>query len=249
MKKNALIWDIPTRLFHWLLVISIVAQYATAKWLDNAVQWHFYIGYFALFLVTFRILWGFVGTRYARFSQFVTGPKSVLVYLKSLFNKHAPPSEGHNPLGGWFVVVMLILVSVQAVSGLFMTDDIFLDGPYRHLATEAFTDIMSSIHHIAFDILLYVICLHISAIVFYALYKKQRLVPAMVHGRKDVVEVTSENTENTSPVKVKHTGQQDAGIAHSMLFKAVVVAIIAAVIVYVAIEVYPPAPEVDEYYY
>ena len=82
--QKVLVWDIPTRVFHWLLVSSLLAQYATAEWLENAIQWHFYIGYFTLFLVIFRIIWGFVGTQYARFSSFVTGPRKVIRYMKTL---------------------------------------------------------------------------------------------------------------------------------------------------------------------
>ena len=226
--QKVLVWDIPTRVFHWLLVSSLLAQYATAEWLENAIQWHFYIGYFTLFLVIFRILWGFVGTQYARFSSFVTGPRKVIRYMKTLFDKDSMPSIGHNPLGGWFVVIMLVLVAVQAISGLFMTDDIFLDGPYRPLADEQTLALMNSLHHLAFDLLLYVITLHIAAVVFYGIYKKQKLVPAMVHGKK-----------------VSKT----VGIAGSRLISALVVALLAAAIVYVAIEVYPPTPEIEEYYY
>lgn len=226
--QKVLVWDIPTRVFHWLLVSSLLAQYATAEWLENAIQWHFYIGYFTLFLVIFRILWGFVGTQYARFSSFVTGPRKVIRYMKTLFDKDSVPSIGHNPLGGWFVVIMLVLVAVQAISGLFMTDDIFLDGPYRPLTDEQTLALMNSLHHLAFDLLLYVIALHIAAVVFYGIYKKQKLVPAMVHGKK-----------------VSKT----VGITGSRLISALVVALLAAAIVYVAIEVYPPTPEIEEYYY
>tara|TARA_A200000113_G_scaffold37940_1_gene31000 strand:+ start:734 stop:1417 length:684 start_codon:yes stop_codon:yes gene_type:complete len=226
--QKVLVWDIPTRVFHWLLVFSLLAQYATAEWLENAVQWHFYIGYFTLFLVIFRILWGFVGTQYARFSSFVTGPRKVIRYLKTLFDKDSMPSIGHNPLGGWFVIAMLVLVAVQAISGLFMTDDIFLDGPYRPLADEKTLALMNSLHHLAFDILLYVIALHIAAVFFYSIYKKQKLVPAMLHGKKV---------------------SKAVGIAGSRLVRALVIALLAAAIVYVAVEVYPPAPEVEEYYY
>ena len=127
---------------------------------------------------------------------------------------------------------MLVLLAIQAVSGLFMTDDIFLDGPYRQLASEETLSLMNTLHHLAFDALLYVITLHIGAVIFYSVYKKQKLVPAMVHGSKDSI-----NESKT------------AGIADSRLLRALVVAIIAAAFVYVAIEVYPPEPQVNEYYY
>ncbi len=226
--QKVLVWDIPTRFFHWLLVASLLAQYATAEWFENAIQWHFYIGYFTLFLVVFRVLWGLVGTHYARFNSFVTGPRDVVNYIMTLFDKHSASSVGHNPLGGWFVIVMLVLVAVQAVSGLFMTDDIFLDGPYRQLADKETLALMNTLHHLAFDILLYVIALHIAAVIFYGVYKKQKLVPAMVHGKKE---------------------SKTAGISDSRLVIALLVALLAAAIVYVAIDVFPPTPEVDEYYY
>ena len=138
---------------------------------------YFYIGYFTLFLIVFRIIWGFVGTQHAKFSSFITGPRKVFNYIKTLFNRQSEPAIGHNPLGGWFVVVMLVLLTIQAVSGLFMTDDIFLDGPYRQLAGEETLALMNTLHHLAFDVLLYVIALHIGAVIFYSVYKKQKLVP------------------------------------------------------------------------
>lgn len=97
--QKTLIWDIPTRLFHWLIVASLLAQYATVEWLENKVQWHFYIGYFTLFLIVFRIIWGFVGTQHAKFSSFITGPRKVFNYIKTLFNRQSEPAIGHNPLG------------------------------------------------------------------------------------------------------------------------------------------------------
>lgn len=225
---KVLIWDLPTRFFHWLLVLSLLAQYVTAEWLDNAIEWHFYIGYFTLFLIVFRVLWGVVGTQHAKFSSFVKGPKAVFKYATTLFRRDTPPSLGHNPLGGWFVIVMLTLVAVQAVSGLFMTDDVFLDGPYRSLAGDEVLEWMSTVHHLAFDLLLYVIGLHIIAITFYRVYKKQNLVQPMIDGGKET---------------------SDAGIFHSRVRLALIVAIIAALIVYVAVEVYPPSPDAGEYYY
>ncbi|BFT30774.1 cytochrome b/b6 domain-containing protein [Alteromonas sp. D210916BOD_24] len=231
--NKSLLWDLPTRLFHWLLVVSIIAQYATAEWLDDAVQWHFYIGYFTLFLIAFRVIWGFVGTRYALFSHFVKKPHIVWRYVTQLFNRQSAVTIGHNPLGGWFVLIMLFLVGVQAISGLYMTDDIFLDGPYRALASDEVIGIMTQLHHVTFDVLLYVIALHIGAVVFYSVYKKQRLVPAMVHGKQNS----------------QYFNYVNSPISHSKLRRALVVALIAAALVYVAVEIYPPAPDAGEYYY
>lgn len=227
-KAQKVIWDIPTRLFHWLLVASLVAQYVTAELMNDAMQWHFYFGYFTLGLIIFRIIWGFVGSDYARFSQFIHGPGAVTGYVKTLFQKDSHAHAGHNPLGGWVVIIMLALVLVQAVSGLFMTDDVFLDGPWRGAVEEATLDTMSFLHNNVFNILLAVIALHVAAIGFYAVYKKQKLAPAMVHGKKT-------------------TSQR--GITSSRLLAAVVVALISAGIVYYVVEIAPPEAAEEEFYY
>ncbi|GGW75696.1 cytochrome b/b6 domain-containing protein [Alteromonas halophila] len=223
-----LIWDMPTRLFHWLLVAGIVAQYVTAEVLDNAMQWHFYCGYFVLGLVLFRLIWGVFGTRYARFTQFVAGPSRVVAYVKTLTDKQSVDHAGHNPLGGWAVILMLLLVGTQAVSGLFLTDDVFLDGPYRHLVSETVQDLANTIHHTGFNVLLAVIALHIVAIAFYSLYKHHHLVPAMFHGKKD---------------------SQSPGIASSKLLLAFIVAAVCAVLVYYAVFIAPPQPATEGLYY
>ncbi|MEW9798292.1 cytochrome b/b6 domain-containing protein [Alteromonas sp. CYL-A6] len=222
------IWDIPTRLFHWLLVACIVAQYVTAEWLDDAMQLHFQIGYFTLGLIIFRVLWGIVGTHYARFSSFVRSPAAVIGYAKTLTDKNSPAYAGHNPLGGYAVLLLLLMVALQAVSGLFMTDDVFLDGPYRHLVSDTTLEVMNWLHHNVFNLLIAVIALHVVAIGYYARYKQQPLVPAMLHGKKPV----------SSP-----------GIPSSRLLLAIVVALITAGLVYYALFVAPPAPAADELFY
>ncbi|QJR82703.1 cytochrome B [Alteromonas pelagimontana] len=226
--EKRLIWDLPTRLFHWLLVITLIVQYVTAEVLDDAMQWHFYAGYFALGLILFRILWGLAGTDYARFSHFVKGPVTVLRYACNLFNRDSPAHTGHNPLGGWMVILMLALIATQAVSGLFLTDDVFLDGPYRSAVSEATQDTMNFLHHNVFNVLLALIALHIAAIIFYAIYKKQRLAPSMIHGKK---------------------ATEDKAISSSKLLLAALLIALSAATVYYAVEIAPPAPVDDGAYY
>lgn len=225
--KKQLIWDIPTRLFHWLLVACITAQYITAEILENAIQWHFYIGYFTLGLILFRIIWGVIGTHYAKFSEFLAGPTRIMSYIKTLPKKDSHAHAGHNPVGGWMVMVLLALVAIQGISGLFITDDIYSNGPYYDAVSESTRDIMNTIHHTAFNVLLGAIALHIIAIIFYALFKKQRLVGAMVHGKKS-------------------TAQK--GITSSKLLLAVVIATLCAAVMYYIIVIAPPAP-VEEFFY
>ncbi|WP_414830486.1 cytochrome b/b6 domain-containing protein [Alteromonas sp. H39] len=226
--EKRMIWDIPTRLFHWLLVASLSIQYATAEWLDDAMQWHFYVGYFTIGLVIFRLIWGFIGPEHARFRHFLKGPTAIISYMRSLPDKHAVPHAGHNPLGGVFVIVMLLLIAIQAVSGLFLTDEVFLDGPYRHLVSDSTQDVMSTLHHQVIDALLIVIALHIAAIAFYAVYKKQSLTSAMIHGKK---------------------ATSSQGITSSRLLLAVVVAAIVAALVYLGIDILPPEPVDEGFYY
>lgn len=221
--EKRLIWDIPTRLFHWLLVACIVAQYLTAEVFD-AIVWHFRIGYFTLGLILFRLLWGFVGTTYARFAQFIAGPGKVLAYAKTVTKPNSPEHAGHNPMGGWMVIALLLLVALQGISGLFIGDDIINNGPYFDAVSESTRDTMNAIHHTAFNILLAAIALHIAAVVFYARFKKQLLVPAMLHGKK----ATSE-----------------PGITSSRLFLALILVLLVIGAMYYVIEIAPPAPAVD----
>jgi cytochrome b len=226
MEKRT-VWDIPTRLFHWLLVACIFGQWLTAEILENAIQWHFYIGYFTLGLILFRVFWGIIGTHYARFSQFIKGPVAVLKYAATLPKANSPAHAGHNPMGGWMVIAMMLLIAVQGISGLFITDDIFSNGPYYDAVSESTRDLMSFIHHKGFNIILAAVVLHIVAIAFYTRFKKQHLVPAMIHGKKETAE---------------------AGISSSRLLLAIIVALVTALIMYYLIFVAPPAPA-EEFYY
>src|SRR5215203_2963268 len=116
------VWDLPVRIVHWLLVLGIAGSYATHKAGVGYFKYHLWFGYLVVVLVSFRIVWGFVGTRHARFWNFVRGPRETLAYLR-----RAPPAElhdypGHNPLGAWMVVFLLAALLAQGISGLFSND-------------------------------------------------------------------------------------------------------------------------------
>ncbi|WP_218353978.1 cytochrome b/b6 domain-containing protein [Alteromonas lipotrueiana] len=225
--QYSLIWDIPTRLFHWLLVAGLLVQYVTAEWLDDAMQWHFYAGYFLFGLIIFRCFWGLVGPKYARFSSFVTGPVQVWRYSRQILNRHSKPYAGHNPLGGWVVVFMLVIVAAQAISGLFMSDDIFMQGPWYHVVSVDTQELMNFVHHQAFNLLLGFIALHIVAIAFYTVYKRQSLAPAMVHGKKTTVA---------------------APISSSKWVLAITLALVSAALTYYVVAIAPGAPPQEVYY-
>ena len=183
------VWDLPTRVFHWALVLLVLASYLTGEfWRGVDMRWHMWSGYAILALVLFRLIWGLVGTRHARFGDFLRPPGAILSYLGALVRGRAPAYAGHNPLGGLSVLALLGVLLVQAGSGLFASDDIFIEGPLAGLVPGATVDWMTSVHHLAFDLLIGVIALHLAAVAFYEGAKGQRLLRAMLTGHKSGLE-------------------------------------------------------------
>lgn len=221
-----LVWDLPLRLFHWLLVASMTASYVTAKLGFDWMQWHFYLGYWTIGLLVFRVLWGFFGPRHARFSSFIHAPGAIWLYLKSMFRRDTARSIGHNPVGGLMVILMLFLVAVQATTGLFTTDDVVWAGPYNPSVSSSTASTLSTIHSINFNIIIGVVCLHIAAILFYALYKRQNLVVPMLHGHLP------------SALVPEHEA-----ISNSQLLKALVVSVVAGAFVYWVLAHAPVVPD------
>jgi cytochrome b len=219
---SRLVWDLPTRIFHWLFVATLCAQYITAK--ADEMVWHFRLGFFMIGLLTFRIIWGFVGPRHARFATFLKGPGTVLRYMKQVHRvKDALHSVGHNPLGALMVVAMLLLVAAQVTTGLFSTDDIAFTGPYYPTVSNALAERITGWHHVIFNFILAAVALHLAAILFYTFVKKHPLVPAMIHGRKPSGLVPARE-----------------GIPHSFLARALIVILIAAGVVYLVQREAPP---------
>lgn len=177
------VWDLPTRLFHWALVALIALQYASGEFGWLSMQWHFWLGYTTLALVVFRVLWGFLGSQTSRFAEFLRGPRAVLRYLADVVRGRAVHAPGHNPLGGWSVLLMLALVALQAASGLFASDDISEEGPLAARVSGAVVDAMTRLHHLAADGLVILIALHVGAVLAYGLLKHDNLVAPMLHGR------------------------------------------------------------------
>ncbi len=224
-RERRLVWDLPLRAFHWLFAASIVASHATAQPGSAWMPWHMRLGYWMMGLLTFRILWGFVGPRHARFASFLTGPRAVWRYAKGLTGfDEAIHSVGHNPLGGVMVVVMLLLVAFQVGTGLFATDDIVWTGPYNSAVSSATARLLTSLHHRNFNLIWAAIALHVGAIAYYAFVKKQNLVPAMLTGWK--------------PAEAVPAGE---AITSSELWKALLVMIVSAAVVYGVLHGAPPA--------
>jgi len=176
------LWDLPTRLFHWLLVIAIAAAWWTGDQGGSWLIWHGRIGLFIVALIAFRLAWGIVGSTYARFSTFVRGPASILAYLRGHWR-----GLGHNPLGALSVLGLLGLTALQAASGLFAAnDDIGYTGFLNALVSSSFAADLTRLHHLNFDLLCILIAMHIMAILFYVHIRKDNLISPMLSGNKTV---------------------------------------------------------------
>ncbi|MEE4376133.1 MAG: cytochrome b/b6 domain-containing protein [Candidatus Competibacteraceae bacterium] len=186
------VWDWPVRLFHWAIVVLVVVSVVSGRTGGNAMVYHMYSGYTLLGLVLFRLLWGIVGSTYARFSHFVHGPRSISKYAKTLFKRTPSYTLGHNPLGGLMVVGLLLALLVQAGTGLFANDDIFIEGPLAKLVSKDISDWLTGIHATNIDLLFILIGLHVLAVLYYLLYKRENLITPMVIGNKDVPNTPAE---------------------------------------------------------
>jgi cytochrome b len=178
------VWDLPTRLFHWLIVIFVVVSFATGMVGGNWMSYHLKSGYIILTLLLFRLIWGFWGGRYSRFVTFVRGPIAVMQYAKTLLRKDSPKLLGHNPMGGWSVMAMLAALFVQVGTGLFANDDIATQGPLYGWVSKATSDWLTGIHLFNKGVILFLIALHLSAVFFYLLIKHDNLIVPMVTGRR-----------------------------------------------------------------
>ena len=183
-ERPVLVWDVPTRLFHWLLVILVITSATTAKIGGNLMTTHMLSGYLVLTLLLFRLAWGVVGGHHARFAAFVYGPKTVLRYAARFTRMDAPRYLGHNPLGAWSVVAMLAALVLQVSTGLFASDDIFTQGPLYPLVSNGTSRMLTRIHNINAMAIGGLVVVHIAAVLFYLLVKGENLIKPMFTGLK-----------------------------------------------------------------
>jgi cytochrome b len=176
------VWDLPLRLFHWTLVALVLLSWASRE-LD-LMELHRNSGYGILALVLFRVIWGFAGTRHARFADFVRAPSAMRAYIRETARGGVQRFLGHNPAGGWSVVAMLACLAVQAVTGLFLTDDVLFDAPFHGVLSEKTTHALKRLHDANFTVLLILVGLHLTAIAFYRFVKREDLVRPMLTGVK-----------------------------------------------------------------
>lgn len=183
-QAKVLAWDLPTRLAKWTLAILVGLAFATKYYGDESLVWHMRNGLAILVVVLFRLFWGVLGGSTARFSNFLRGPVAALSYVWGTLRGRPPHYLGHNPVGGWMVIALLLVVSAQAMTGLFTTDDIMVDGPLALVADSDIVARASALHGWIFEILLWLIGLHVAANILYSLFGGDNLILAMLSGSK-----------------------------------------------------------------
>ena len=183
------VWDAPTRLFHWALVILL-----GISWLTESRGWmelHFLSGYSIIALLLFRVAWGFAGSQTARFSHFIRSPMAALRHLAHLHRREPDTEIGHNAAGGWMVLVMLALLAVQVATGLCANDDANTEGPLFNYVGKDRSDWLSHIHAVNFMLIQIAVLLHVVAILIYLGLKRHDLVRPMITGRKQLPDALS----------------------------------------------------------
>jgi cytochrome b len=183
-RKRVRIWDLPTRIFHWSLAGLVLAawlsgQFGGQPWLE----WHFRFGYAILTLLVFRLFWGFAGDRYARFARFAPSIRAALGYAGS-----PRPWAGHSPLGALSVFALLTAAGVQVLTGLFASDGDFTEGPWALFVSESTVKLVSSIHRFNRWVLLALVTLHLGAIAWYTVKRRDALVRGMVSGDREGID-------------------------------------------------------------
>lgn len=175
------LWDLPTRVFHWSLVVAVLTAFVTGQLGASWMPIHAKAGLTIIGLVVFRLVWGVLGSTYARFLNFVPTPVKIQAYLKGQWH-----AVGHNPLGALSVLALLGLLAAQATTGLFSNDEIDFSGPLSALIDSSLSNRLTGIHVLLSNGLIGLVVLHLVAIVFYVRFKKDKLIKPMVTGWKDV---------------------------------------------------------------
>jgi cytochrome b len=179
------VWDLPTRLFHWLLAACVIGLVITGSVGGNWMNWHLRLGYAVLTLLLFRLVWGFIGGHWSRFASFLYAPSSLVAYLRG--QARPEHSVGHSPLGALSVFALLLILAAQVGTGLMSDDEIAFFGPLVRFVSGDTVAMATGYHtNIGKFIVMALVLLHVAAILFYKLVKKQRLVRSMVVGDKQL---------------------------------------------------------------
>lgn len=204
MQTRVRVWDLPTRIFHWMLLPCVLGSLITAQIGGAAMTWHFRFGYTILSLLLFRLIWGFIGGHWSRFARFIYSPRTTLDYLRGQGRpEHA---IGHTPLGALSVWALLVILLAQAVTGLTSDDDISFAGPLINFVSSAWVNNTTFYHtNVGKPVLITLLILHTTAIIFYHVGKRQSLIRPMLDGYKELV-VANEGSQDTAATRAKALG-------------------------------------------
>lgn len=211
--KKILVWDWPIRVMHWLIVVLFTGMIITGKSDEDYMQWHFYMGYGLSAVVIARVLYGFWGSKFARFSEFLYHPIETTRFVSTLLTGKGRTYLGHNPVGGLMVIVLLVALSLQWITGLFNSDQVFWYGPFYEWGSNAVLETAASLHYQLPDILLALVAMHILAVLYHELRFKERLIGAMLHGKKPLHHDERDIKETNPPVQTPRLGVTVALVA------------------------------------
>lgn len=221
------VWDLPLRLFHWLMALSVLAAVISGELGGNLIDWHGRFGELLLGLLVFRIIWGFIGSTHARFISFFPTPARISSYIKGQWQ-----GAGHNPLGAVSAFSLLGVLAGVVTTGLCANDDIAFHGPLFDLVNKPLSDSLSTWHAQLFDVLIVLIPFHLAAIVFHVQVKKHDLITPMITGEKTV------------------SHDQAVGISGGGIIRFLVALTIACVVVWGAVHatayLSPPPPPANQ---
>ena len=176
------VWDLPVRLFHWSLVVLVTLSWASVE--NGYMRVHVWSGLALLTLLLFRIAWGFIGSTTARFSDFARRPRQAVAYLRAIARGEHPRHLGHNPAGGWMVLLLLAVLLAQAVTGLFANDGVRFNAPLSTLVSSAASDRLTQLHGTIFNVILLLVWMHVVAVMYYRFVRGENLVAAMITGMR-----------------------------------------------------------------
>lgn len=236
--KRVPVWDLPTRLFHWLLVLLVLASWVSFEFNetfgDPELVWHRYNGYAILILVIWRLLWGIVGSPASRFANFLVWPWTALRYGLDLARNREPHYLGHNPLGSYMILALLALLALQGILGLFATEhNSVMWGPLAPLISDESSEWYGEVHGWLFEaILLIVIAIHVTANILYRVVKKDQLIEAMVIGTKPAAAYRDQAAiVGTTPDQPATTATAPGTMLRALICLVVAVALFAGAII------------------
>ncbi len=195
--KTVRVWDLPTRLFHWSLLVLVAVVWISSEFHGTLFNIHIIVGIAILAMIVFRVIWGVIGSRHALFIDFVCGWSKVRTYGQSMLNAKAAYHAGHNPIGGWMILALLATLTLTSFSGLFISDDGYV-GPLVGTVSSGLSNILGAAHEGAAGLLGFLIAIHVLGVVVHSIITQENLPRAMWSGDKSVP--ADENISSIAPV-------------------------------------------------